>query len=139
MAATHIPYVATVAESNPTDFIKKAAKAAAYSRDFGTAYIKAISACPLNWSDKPNLERSVIAAAVDSCYFPLYEVEQGITTLNYNPITNNKKIPIEKWFSMMGRTKHLVREEYADIVADIQAEVDRRFARLIARSENHLL
>ena len=139
MAATHIPYVATVAESNPTDFIKKAAKAAAYSRDFGTAYIKAISACPLNWNDKPNLERSVIAAAVDSCYFPLYEVEQGITTLNYNPITNNKKIPIEKWFSMMGRTKHLVREEYADIVADIQAEVDRRFARLIARSENHLL
>ena len=28
MAATHIPYVATVAESNPTDFIRKAAKAA---------------------------------------------------------------------------------------------------------------
>ena len=32
MAATHIPYVATVAESEPTDFIRKAAKAAAYSR-----------------------------------------------------------------------------------------------------------
>ena len=139
MAATHIPYVATVAESNPADFIRKAAKAAAYSRDFGTAYVKALSACPLNWNDKPNLERSVIAAAVDCCYFPLYEVEQGITTVNYNPVVQNKKIPVMDWFKMMGRTKHLAKEAYASVVNDIQCEVDRRFARLLAKSENPLL
>ena len=139
MAATHIPYVATVAESNPTDFIKKAAKAAAYARDFGTAYIKAISACPLNWNDKPNLERSVISAAVDCCYFPLYEVEQGITTLNYDPETKQKKIPIIDWLSMMGRTKHLAKEEYSEIVKDIQKEVDRRFLRLKEKAQNPLL
>lgn len=139
MAATHIPYIATVAESNPTDFIKKAAKAAAYSRDFGTAYVKALSACPLNWGDKPNLERGVISAAVDCCYFPLYEVEQGITTLNYDPSAKNKKIPVTDWFAMMGRTKHLAKEEYTDITADIQAEVDRRFVRLKARAENPVL
>lgn len=139
MAATHIPYVATVAESNPTDFIKKAAKAAAYSRDFGTAYLKALSACPLNWSDKPNLERSVISAAVDCCYFPLYEIEQGITTLSYDPSARGKKIPVVEWLAMMGRTKHLVKDEYSDIVTDIQAEVDRRFERLKARADNPLL
>ena len=139
MAATHIPYVATVAESNPADFIKKAAKAAAYSRDFGTAYIKTLSACPLNWNDKPNLERSVIAAGVDCCYFPLYEIEQGITTLSYDPEKNHKKIPVSEWFAMMGRTKHLQKEEYAPIVEEIQAEVDRRFARIKARAENPML
>lgn len=139
MAATHIPYVATVAESNPADFIKKAAKAAAYSRDFGTAYIKALSACPLNWGDKPNLERSVIAAAVDCCYFPLYEVEQGITTLNYDPSVKNKKIPVTDWLGMMGRTKHLAKAEYASIAAEIQAEVDRRFERLKARADHPIL
>lgn len=139
MAATHIPYVATAAESNPTDFIKKAAKAAAYSRDFGTAYIKALSACPLNWGDKPNTERSVISAAVDSCYFPLYEVEQGITTLNYDPTEKNKKLPISDWFAMMGRTKHLAKPEYAEITSEIQAEVDRRFERLKARANHPLL
>lgn len=139
MAATHIPYVATVAESNPTDFIRKAAKAAAYAKDFGTAYIKAISACPLNWNDKPNLERSVIAAAVDCCYFPLYEVERGITTLNYNPIAQKKLIPVTEWLGMMGRTKHLAKEEYREITDRIQAEVDRRFARLCARAEHPLL
>ena len=138
-AATHIPYVATVAESNPADFIKKAAKAAAYSREFGTAYVKALSACPLNWSDKPNLERSVIAAAVDSCYFPLYEVERGITTLSYDPEAKKKKIPISDWLAMMGRTKHLTKDEYAPITEEIQAEIDRRYARLKARAEHPLL
>lgn len=139
MAGTHIPYIATVAESNPSDFLKKAAKAAAYAKDFGTVYLKALSACPLNWNDKPNLERSVISAAVDCCYFPLYEIEQGITHLTYNPERSNKKIPVIDWFSMMGRTKHLQKEEYASVVSDIQQEIDRRFARLKAKSEHPLL
>lgn len=139
MAATHIPYVATVAESNPGDFIRKAAKAAAYSRKFGTAYVKALSACPLNWGDKPNVERSIISAAVDCCYFPLYEIESGITTLNYDPEEKNKKIPVVEWLSMMGRTKHLAKEKYQTYTEQIQAEVDRRFARIKARAEHPLL
>lgn len=139
MAATHIPYVATVAESNPADFIRKAAKAAAYSREFGTAYIKALSACPLNWNDKPNLERSVIAAAVDCCYFPLYEIERGITALNYDPASSNKKIPVTEWLGMMGRTRHLLKEEYRSVTEEIQKEIDRRYDRLKARAEHPLL
>lgn len=39
-------------------------------------YLKALSACPLNWNDKPANECKVIEEAVNSCYFPLYEVEQ---------------------------------------------------------------
>lgn len=98
--------------------------------------MKALSACPLNWNDKPATERSVIAGAVDCCYFPLYEVEQGITMLNYEP---KKKIPVSEWFAMMGRTKHLAKPEYAEITESIQAEIDRRFARLKARAEHPLL
>lgn len=139
MAAANIPYVATVAESNPVDFIKKAAKAAEYAKKQGVAYIKALSACPLNWNDKPDTERSVISAAVDSCFFPLYEVEQGKTKLSYNPETSNKKIPVIDWLSMMGRTKHLKKDRYREIVEDLQREVDRRFLRLKEKSENPYL
>lgn len=135
MAATGIPYVATVAESNPTDFIKKAAKAAHYAKTVGTAYVKAISACPLNWNDKPATERRVIEAAVNSCYFPLYEVEQGVTKLSYDPEKTGKKIPVSDWLSMMGRTKHLVREEYKDVVERLQQETDRRFEELRKQAE----
>ena len=135
MAATGIPYVATVAESNPTDFIKKAAKAAHYAKTTGTAYVKAISACPLNWNDKPATERRVIEAAVNCCYFPLYEVEQGITHLSYDPEKTGKKIPVLDWLSMMGRTKHLQKEQYADVVERLQKEIDRRFTALKKRAE----
>lgn len=139
MAATNIPYVATAAESNPVDFIKKAAKAAKYAVDYGTAYMKAISACPLNWNDKPDKERSVIDAAVNCCYFPLYEVEQGKTRLNYDPEKTGKKIPVGEWFGMMGRTKHLLKEDYRDVVESVQTEIDNRFEKLREKSAHPLL
>lgn len=139
MAATNIPYVATVAESDPVDFIRKAAKAADYAKKEGLAYVKAISACPLNWNDPPNKERRVIEAAVNCCYFPLYEVERGITTLNYDPGKKGKKIPVLDWLSMMGRTKHLKKEEYREVAESLQEEVDRRFKCLVAKSESPYL
>lgn len=139
MAATGIPYVATVAESNPADFIKKAAKAAYYAKHVGLSYVKALSACPLNWNDNPANERSVIEAAVNCCYFPLYEVEQGKTKLSYNPKKTNKAIPVVEWLQMMGRTKHLAKEEYQEIVAEMQEEIDLRFERLVAKSEHEYL
>lgn len=139
MAAANIPYVATAAESNPTDFMKKAAMAADYAKTCGVAYMKALSACPLNWNDKPATERSVISAAVDSCFFPLYEVAEGKTRLSYDPEKIGKKIPILDWLAMMGRTKHLKEEEYQDIVEELQIEVDRRFACLKAKSEHPFL
>ena len=134
MAATGIPYVATVAESHPADFIKKAAKAAKYAKTEGMAYVKAISACPLNWNDKPATERKVIEAAVNCCYFPLYEIEKGETKISYHPEKSGKKIPVIDWLSMMGRTKHLQKEEYRQIVEKIQLEVDSRFADLKKRA-----
>lgn len=135
MTATGIPYVATAAESNPSDFIKKAAKAAYYAKTTGTAYLKAISACPLNWNDRPDTERKVIEAAVNCCYFPLYEVEQGVTRISYDPEKAGKKIPVLDWLSMMGRTRHLQKAEYREVVERLQQETDARFAALRKSAE----
>lgn len=131
--------MATMAESNPTDFIKKAAKAAYYAKEEGTVYLRALSACPLNWNDKPMTERKVIDGAVNCCYFPLYEVENHKTVLNYDPEKFGKKIPVLDWLSMMGRTKHLKKESYKDVVEAFQQEVDRRYACLKAKAENPIL
>ena len=136
MAATGMPYVATAAECEPDDFIKKAAKAQYYAKHYGTAYVKCMSACPLNWGDKPNTERKVISAAVNSCYFPLYEIEKGITSLSFDPETKNKKIPVSDWLKMMGRTRHLCEDKYTDVLNSIQQEVDIRWKRLKTMSEH---
>ena len=136
MAATGMPYVATAAECEPDDFIKKAAKAQYYAKHYGTAYVKCMSACPLNWGDRPNTERKVISAAVNSCYFPLYEVEKGITSLSFDPEAKNKKIPVSDWLKMMGRTRHLCEDKYTDVLNSIQQEVDSRWKRLKTMSEH---
>ena len=138
-SATGIPYIATVGENQPADFIKKAAKAARYAQSHGMAYIKALSACPLNWNDNPRYERSVIDAGVNCCYHPLYEIENGITTLSYDPEEKGKKIPVAEFFKMMGRTKHLTKPNFEEIMEDVQREVDRRWERLKARAESPVL
>ena len=139
MSATGIPYVATVAESNPADFVKKAVKAQRIANERGMVYMKALSACPLNWGDRPDTERLVVEAAVNSCYFPLFEIEEGCTTISYDPEAKGRKIPVVDWLKQMGRTKHLTKPEYEEVVSSIQEEVDRRWDRLKARADHPLL
>jgi pyruvate ferredoxin oxidoreductase alpha subunit len=138
MAACHIPYVATAAESHYQDLIKKAAKAQQYSKE-GFVFIKTLSSCPLNWRCEDKLAFRVVEKAVDSCFFPLYEVEHGKTTITYDPETKGKKVPVIEWLKMMGKTRHLTKPEYKDVVDSLQAEVDRRWKRLKAMHENPIL
>ncbi|MBM7616447.1 thiamine pyrophosphate-dependent enzyme [Alkaliphilus hydrothermalis] len=139
MAGTHIPYVATVAESHPVDYVKKAAKAQYVAQKEGLAYIKAISACPLNWKSPPEEQRSVIGTAVESCYFPLFEIYHGITKITYDPEKAQKKMPVSKFFERLGVTKHLLKANHKDQLDSIQNEVDRRWNRLKAYDEHPLL
>ncbi len=135
LAASGASYVATVAECNIVDFRKKAKKAAEHATNGNFAYVKALSACPLNWGDTPSTERQNIEAAVNSCFFPLYEIENNKLTLTYNPEKNNKKCEIVQWFRYMKRTNYLLKDEYKDTLASIQEEVDNRWKQLIKISE----
>ncbi|MGK7344791.1 MAG: thiamine pyrophosphate-dependent enzyme [Candidatus Nitrospinota bacterium M3_3B_026] len=135
-AACHIPYVFTATESMYKDLIRKAAKAQWYARNEGLVFGKLFSDCPLNWRHPDNTGQEVSQAAVDCNFFPLYEVEKGITTLNYDPEAKGKKVPVTEWLKTMGKTKHMLKPDYKDIVDEFQAEVDRRFARIKAMSES---
>ena len=135
-ASCHIPYVFTAVETNYKDLIKKAAKAAWYAKHEGLVFGKLFSDCPLNWRHPDNNGQEVVQAAVDCNFFPLYEVEHGVTTLNYDPEAKGKKIPATDWLKMMGKTKHLTKPECHDIVQEFEREVERRWKRIKAMSEH---
>ncbi|MBI5904002.1 MAG: pyruvate synthase [Deltaproteobacteria bacterium] len=137
-AACHIPYVCTVAENNPRDMIRKAAKAQKYA-DRGLAFVKMISMCPLAWKTEERMSVPIIQAAVDSCFFPLYEVEDGITTITYDPEEKGKKVPVTEWLKHMGKTKHMLKPDCKPELDRFQAEVDRRWIRLKEMHKNPLL
>lgn len=139
MASTNIPYVFTGTEAFPQDLVKKAAKAQWYAQNVGTVYGKILITCPLNWKSDDRYGTKIVEAAVNSNFFPLYEVEQGVTTITYDPEAKKKKVPLTEWFKYMGKTKHLLKEENKDILADLENEVDLRWQRLKAKHENPYL
>ncbi|HEY4390726.1 MAG TPA: thiamine pyrophosphate-dependent enzyme [Paenibacillus sp.] len=139
MAATNIPYVFTGSEAYPQDLVKKAAKAQWYAQNEGLVYGKILIACPLNWISPDDEGTNIVDAAVNSCFFPLYEVEHGQTTITYDPDDKNKRVPLSDWLKTMGKTRHLLKPENAEALAGFEQEVDRRWQILKAKHENPLL
>jgi pyruvate ferredoxin oxidoreductase alpha subunit len=139
MTATGISYVFSAIEGFGTDLVEKAAKAQWYARNKGLAFGKILVACPLNWGSEERYGLEILQRAVDCCFFPIYEIEDGLTTLSYNPEKDGKKIPVSKWLEMMNKEKHLLKPENKEHLNQFQLEIDRRWNRLKARSEHLLL
>lgn len=140
LRGTNCSYLGTFAESHGTDAIRKARKAQKTIREGGFAYVKALSVCPLNWGMDEHVGPAAIEACVEACMHPLYEIEHGKTTITYDPEARNNKVPVTKAFEAMGGGfRHLATPEFAELAADIQAEVDRRWAQLKAMSASELL
>jgi pyruvate ferredoxin oxidoreductase alpha subunit len=116
--------------------MRKVAKAQWYAKGEGLTYGKILSFCPLNWRTTDDAGQVVLQAAVDSCFFPLYEVEKGHTTLSYNPDALDRRKTIADWLKIMGKTKHLAKPGNSDYIDSVQAEVDRRWRRILAMHEN---
>jgi pyruvate ferredoxin oxidoreductase alpha subunit len=139
MAATHIPYAFSAVEGYPEDFIKKAAKAQWYANHEGLVYGKVLSFCPLNWRTDEDAGTAVTQAAADSCFYPLYEIEKGKTSITYDPEAVGRRIALRDYLGMMGKTRHLLSDANRELLEAGEAEVERRWERLKAMHEHPLL
>ena len=138
-AACHLPYVFTASEGYPEDLMRKAAKAQWYAKHEGLVYGKILSFCPLNWRTTDDAAQPVLQAAIDSCFFPLYEVEHGHTMLTYDPEAAGRRQPVANWLKLMGKTRHLLKPENAESLQGIEAEADRRWRRIKAMHDHPVL
>ena len=138
-ASCHLPYVFTASEGYPEDLMRKVAKAQWYAKREGLVYGKILSFCPLNWRTADDAAQPVLQAAIDSCFFPLYEVEHGHTTLTYDPEASGRRLPVADWLKQMGKTKHILSSANTEVLQGIQGEVDRRWSRIKAMHEHPLL
>jgi pyruvate ferredoxin oxidoreductase beta subunit len=125
--AHHVPYVAQAASTYWDDLSRKVERAAAAD---GPAFINVLTDCPLGWGHEPRQSPHVIASAVETCFWPLYEVVDDEYRLTYRPA---KIKPIEEWLSGQTRFAHLLKPKNAELVAEIQAGVRRDWEALLAR------
>ena len=129
IAAHNIPYVAqTTFVQNFKDLHTKAEKAI-YTE--GAAFLNVMAPCPRGWRYNTPDILEICQLAVDTCFWPLFEVIDGKWIVNYVP---KKKLPIEDFLRPQGRFKHLFKPGKEELIARIQAEVDRKWEELLTKA-----
>lgn len=128
IAEHKVPYVAqTTFLSNFKDLHMKAEKAI-YTK--GPAFLNIMAPCPRGWRYNTPDIMDICKLAVETCYWPLFEVVDGKWMLSYEP---KKKLPIEDFLRPQGRFKHLFKSGNEELIEKFQAEVDRRWEDLLFR------
>ena len=125
MAAHAIPYAATATPSFPIDLMRKVAKAKQLK---GTKVLNILTPCSTGWRFAAHLSVKIGRAAVESKFFPLYEVENGEKyTITYEP----KGIPVREYMEMQGRFSPVVKDSAR--LQSTQERVDLEWERLLAK------
>ncbi|MFH1730224.1 MAG: thiamine pyrophosphate-dependent enzyme [Planctomycetota bacterium] len=129
MVAHDIPYVAQASVSNHLDFMKKVEKALSIE---GPKFINILATCHRGWRVKPEDSIRVADLAVQTRYWPLYEVENGAYKINYKP---KEIVPVVEWFKLQGRFSHLLKSDPENIVGWHQQQIEKNWAKLLKLEE----
>ena len=126
MAGHNLPYIAqTAAIGNFKDLYEKAEKAI-YTE--GPCFMNVLAPCPRGWGyNTPDL-MEINKLAVDTCYWPLYEVVDGVYKISYKPA---KKLPVEEFLRPQKRFRHMFKPGNEWMIEDFQNEVDKRWQELL--------
>ena len=122
-AAHRLPYVAQASIAFLPDLVRKIEKALDVD---GPSFINILSTCPRGWYFDPADTLKVARMAVETNFWPLFEVVNGRFILNYEP---KERKPITEWIKLQGRYKHLWEDtpQNREIIARIQRDIDERF------------
>ncbi|MBQ2679244.1 MAG: pyruvate ferredoxin oxidoreductase [Firmicutes bacterium] len=129
IAVAHgVPYVAqTTLLGTFKDFHQKARKAI-YTE--GPAFVNVLSPCPRGWQYPAELLPEICKMAVETCFWPMYEVENGEYLLTYMP---KKKRPIEDFMRLQGRFAHCFKPGNEWTIEAAQKFVDDRWEALLKK------
>ncbi|NLZ43231.1 MAG: pyruvate ferredoxin oxidoreductase [Clostridia bacterium] len=127
MVAHNIPYVAQTSVSHWRDLTAKVQKALDTP---GPSFINVLSPCRLGWGFKPEDTIELAREAVETCFWPLYEVENGVYKLTYKP---KEKKPFADWMKKQTRFRHLFKPGNEELLAKAQEYVDAEWEKLLKK------
>lgn len=125
MAAHNIPYAAQASPSHWSDLVKKVRKALEIQ---GPKFLNILAPCNRGWRSRTDDAITLSRLAVETCYWPLYEIENGVTRITFKP---KEKKPIVDFLKPQGRFKHLFKPENEGLLAQIQSDIDAEWERLL--------
>ena len=130
MVSHHLPYVAqTLAMGNFKDLYEKSEKAI-YTE--GPTFLNVMAPCPRGWGYNTEDLMTINKLAADTCYWPLYEVVDGVYHITYKPAN---KLPVEEFLKPQKRFKHMFKPGNEWMIKEFQDEVDKRWQALLDLEE----
>ncbi len=128
IADHHVPYVGqTTFLGNFKDLHTKAEKAI-YTE--GPCFLNVMAPCPRGWRYNAEDIMTICKLAVDTCYWPMFEVVDGEWKLTYEP---KQKLPIEEFLKTQGRFRHLFKKGNEELIELYQKFVDDRWEEICNR------
>jgi pyruvate ferredoxin oxidoreductase beta subunit len=126
-----IKYLAQSNVAYVNDLKKKAKKALETP---GPSFLLVLQPCTNLWKFPTSEYVAVGKLATETNFWPLYEVEDGKYTLNYNPPAGGPK-PIEEFLKTQGRFKHLFADKNKSVIEDIQKKIDENWEKLVKKAQ----
>ncbi|MGN0967885.1 MAG: thiamine pyrophosphate-dependent enzyme [Oscillospiraceae bacterium] len=128
VAAHGAPYVAqTTFIGNFKDFHEKARRAI-YTE--GPTFVNVLAPCPRGWQYDSSDLPLICKMAVETCVWPLYEIDHGQWRLTYEP---KHKLPVEEFMRMQGRFRHCFQPGNEWTIEEAQKYVDEKWEALLAK------
>ena len=133
VAAHKVPYAATASISHPIDLINKVRKALEIE---GPKVIHALAPCVRGWRYPVSDTVKVARLAVDTRYFPVYEVDHGRVKIN---IKVEKPKPLEEFLKIQRRFAHLLKPENAHVLEELKRNIEENWERLVKLEESGVI
>lgn len=128
IADHNVAYVAqTTFIGNMKDLSEKAERAI-YTE--GAAFLNVLAPCPRGWRYEAKDIMKMCKLAVETCYWPLFEVINGEWKLSYRP---KNKLPITEFLKEQGRFSHLFKKGNEHLLQQFQDEVDQKWEKLLKK------
>ena len=128
-----VPFVAQASPHNWKDLMSKVQKAMSIE---GPKFMNIIAPCNRGWRTQTNDAIALSKLAVNTCYWPLYQVVEGVATVTFNPGKNRR--PIVEWLKPQGRFKHLFKPENDWMLKKFQDLVDENWRSVVLmHNESH--
>lgn len=127
IAAHRVTYAAQGSVGFHLDLMKKADKAFSL---VGPKFLNVSAPCRLGWGSDPARTMELARLAVETCIWPLYEVENGVWKMTRKP---KEKKPVSEYYQTQTRFRHLLKPENEGILKEIQDEIDKRWHELLLK------
>ncbi len=127
MIAHELGYVAQASPHDPRDLVRKSAKALDTP---GATFLNVLAPCPRGWRADGAETIDLAREAVETCYWPLFEVVDGEYRLTYRP---HHKKPLIPWLKRQGRFAHLFKPGNEESLLNLEAWVDNEWEKLLRK------